>query len=561
MGKIVLSIFLFSLSFSVSAQFYGWSRSIGGSGADTCAALAVDNRADLYILGSFSGNGEFRNDSLSDKLTSNGGDDIFIQKRSKKGKYIRSTKIGGKGNDRPSSMVYHKGFIYISGTIEDTVDFGISKIAPKGKRAIFLAKMDTIGKCVWVKTIGDSAYSRARSLAINKDGIYLSGEASGKIENISCNNSMFIQKRDFDGNITWTKTFGSKRSVVSNAITYDSLGNIYNVGALNGLNVDFNPSTLKDSLLSSTFNTQPDIFIQKLNSNGDFVWAKKAGSTAPEEATTIAITGNELFLSGFISSNSQTVDFDFSTTGITNLTSAGGKDIFVGKYDLNCKLIWIKSIGNTKDDNAKQLEIDKFKNIYLSGTFNNSAGTTTDFMGKTMGANGSYDAFCIKFTTLGKCILAKQFAGSGSDFGTAIKADTMNNVYITGSYAGTISDLGPKSNTAVGTNDIFIYKSLLFKDSDIYFTDPSNPSDLDEFSYNFTIYPNPFSDNLHLSFDQLLENATLSILSLSGQILQNKTVMQGQTSEILNMEELIPGIYFVKISCGSYNYTYKIHKI
>ena len=113
-------------------------------------------------------------------------------------------------------MIYYNGFIYISGTIEDSVDFGVEKVAPKGKRSVFLAKMDTIGKCIWVKTIGDSASSRANSLAINKDGIYVSGEISGKVDNVNQNNAMFIQKRDLNGIVLWTKTFGPKRNIISN---------------------------------------------------------------------------------------------------------------------------------------------------------------------------------------------------------------------------------------------------------------------------------------------------------------------------------------------------------
>ena len=565
MLKNLFTLILVFISISVSAQFYGWSRSIGGSGADTCAALAVDNQANLYILGSFSGNGEFRNDSLSDKLTTAGGDDIFLQKRSKKGKYIRSKKIGGKGNDRPNSMIYYKGSIYISGTIEDSVDFGIVKVASKGKRTIFIAKMDTIGNFIWVKTIGDDLYSRARSLAINKDGIYLSGEITGKLENVSYINSMFLQKLDFNGNVSWTKTFGTKRSVVSNAITTDSLGNIYNVGGLNGTNVDFNPSTLKDTILSSSINGVADIFIQKLNANGELIWVKKTGGTAADEANTIVSKGNELYVSGYFS---LTVDFDYSSTGISNLVSKGGKDIFVGKYDLNGKLTWIKQIGNTKEENARQLEIDKYTNIYLSGNFNNSAGTTTDFLGKPLGSSGSVDAFCIKFDAQGKIkldkdgkFLAKQFAGSGSDYGSAIKADTMNNVFISGSYGGSIAlDLGSKSNTCVGANDIFIYKSLLFKDSDIYFTE-GGQSSITENSLHLNVYPNPVSDKLHLTFDQLINNGTLSITTLTGQTLQTKEVSEGQTFETINLTELTPGIYFVRLTSGSNNYTYKIHKI
>ena len=549
MLKNLFTLFLVFISISASAQFYGWSRSFGGSGTDTCASLAIDSKADLYILGSFSGSGEFRNDSLFDKLSATGGEDIFLQKRSKKGKYIRSKKIGGKGNDRPTSMIYHKGSIYISGTIEDSVDFGIVKVASKGKRTIFIAKMDTIGNFIWVKTIGDSLYSRARSLAINNDGIYLSGEITGKLENVSYINSMFLQKLDFNGNVSWTKTFGTKRSVVSNSITTDSLGNIYNVGGLLGNNVDFNPASNKDSILSITSASSLDIFVQKLNSNGEFKWAFKMGSAA--EATSIVIKGDELFLAGNFSS---TVDFDPSSVGIKNLTSNGNaKDIFIGKYDLNSKLIWVNQIGSTSEEIAKQLEVDKYKNIYLHGTFSTKNGTSTNFLGLTLSTPGNTDAFLLKFNNLGKGILAKTFGGTKTDFGGAIKADTMQNIYVAGSFMESIKLDPTKTYTSVGANDIFIYKSLLFEETE--------SSSISENSLNIKVYPNPVSDNLYLTFDQLLESATLSITTLNGQTIQSKQILQGQTSENINTNDLIPGIYFVQLSSGINTYTYKIHKI
>ena len=136
----------------------------------------------------------------------------------------------------------------------------------------------------------------------------------------------------------------------------------------------------------------------------------------------------------------------------------------------------------------------------------------------------------------------------------------MNNIFISGSYGGSLSlDLGSKSNTSLGANDIFIYKSLLFKDSDIYFTEIQ--SSISEYSLNIKVYPNPVSDNLQVTFDQLLESATLSIRTLTGQTIQSKQLSQGQTSEVLNTNELIPGIYFVNLTSGTNSYTYKIHKI
>ena len=370
---------------------------------------------------------------------------------------------------------------------------------------------------------------------------------------------MFIQKRDFNGNVNWTKTFGTKRSVVSNSITTDSLGNIYNVGGLFGTNVDFNPSSLKDTLLSSTTDGLPDIFIQKLNANGELVWAKKTGSIVSDEANTIVIKGNEVYVSGYFSN---TVDFDFSTNGISNLISKGGKDIFIGKYDLNGNFIWIKQIGNTKDENSKQLEIDKYKQLYLVGTFNTSSGSSTDFLGNSLSTPGNNDVFCLKFDTQGKGIFAKQFSGSGSDYGSAIKADTMNNFYVSGSYSGSLSISGaPKTYTSNGISDVFIYKSLLTKDSDSILYIGNKPAGITEKTMNFKIYPNPVENNLNISFDQLEQNSTISIISIAGQTIQSKELTQGEINTTLETDNLTPGMYFVKLNTGNNNYTYKIQKL
>ena len=129
----------------------------------------------------------------------------------------------------------------------------------------------------------------------------------------------------------------------------------------------------------------------------------------------------------------------------------------------------------------------------------------------------------------------------------------MQNIYVAGSFTESIKLDPTKTYTSVGANDIFIYKSLLF--------DETESSSISENSLNIKVYPNPVSDNLYLTFDQLLESATLSITTLNGQTIQTKQISQGQTSENINTNDLIPGIYFVQLSSGINTYTYKIHKI
>ena len=137
----------------------------------------------------------------------------------------------------------------------------------------------------------------------------------------------------------------------------------------------------------------------------------------------------------------------------------------------------------------------------------------------------------------------------------------MNNVFISGSYAGSLSldpSASAKANIASGTNDIFIYKSLLFADSDVNSTEYQ--SSLTENTLNVNIYPNPVSDKVYFTFDQLTEAATIAISSISGQTIKSKELAIGQISDSFEMQDLTSGIYFVHVTSGKNMYTYKLNK-
>jgi hypothetical protein len=71
-----------------------------------------------------------------------------------------------------------------------------------------------------------------------------------------------------------------------------------------------------------------DVFISKLDTSGNFVWAKNITGGGYDEGNAIAvdISGN-VYTAGVFA---KTADFDMGS-GIFNLTSAGGNDIFVHK--------------------------------------------------------------------------------------------------------------------------------------------------------------------------------------------------------------------------------------
>src|SRR5205085_161711 len=97
------------------------------------------------------------------------------------------------------------------------------------------------------------------------------------------------------------------------------------------LTVDFDPGpgVFNITVYGPTFDS--DDFILKLDSAGNFVWAKRMGGTDSEWANKILLdAAGNVYSTGFFSSN--TADFD-PGPATYNLNCAGGLDVFISKLD------------------------------------------------------------------------------------------------------------------------------------------------------------------------------------------------------------------------------------
>ncbi len=73
-----------------------------------------------------------------------------------------------------------------------------------------------------------------------------------------------------DPNLKWARQMGGSSTDIGHSITIDGGGNVYTTGYFRET-VDFDPGTGVQNLTSTGWD---DIFIQKLDANGDFLWAK-----------------------------------------------------------------------------------------------------------------------------------------------------------------------------------------------------------------------------------------------------------------------------------------------
>ena len=462
MKIVISSLVIFLTSMFSYSQDFDWAKSLGGVDSDTAIALVVDNVSSVYTVGNFMGTSDFNQDSLvSFELTSNGMQDIFIQKTDAFGDFVWAKKIGGTGIDKINSIKILNNKIYIFGSFQNSVVFGGTTKISNGLSDCFIAELDTSANVVWVKTFGSVQNDFIKSADVTGQGLFCVGEYSGTIEQISGDGSMFVQKRTLTGEVNWTESVGVSHKIYGNSISVDSLGFVYVTGVFNGEKLDFNPSDLKDSLLTSektnTSVSTDDIFILKLDPMGGFKWVKKIASTSYDASMSIALKSNFFVLTGYYQG---TVDFGNGK----KVTSIGKEDIFVGKYDLDGNCLWIKSVGGPKTDIGRSIFIDWNNLIYIAGSFQDNFGITgVDFDPGSgtfyLKSEKTINAFYLKLTASGDFSYACSYGGIGVDQAMCISANKMQDVMIVGNFEN-VATFSIKKLYSKGKSDFFVLKTV-----------------------------------------------------------------------------------------------------
>lgn len=409
MKKITLLFFtiLFSNA-TFYAQNYVWAKNIGGSGSDLGAAIAIDDVGNIYATGTFSGTVDFDPGLATTLLTSAGQNDIFVLKLDASGDLLWVKGMGGTSTEYATSItVDDLGHVYSTGWFTGTADFdpsaGTSTLTSSGSLDVFVTKLDSSGHLLWAKSMGGTSAERAMSVTVDSFGnVYTTGWFEGIADfdpgagtsNLSSvgSDDVFISKLDPLGNFIWAKNMGgTASSVFSTAMALDGSNAVYTTGFFQGT-VDFDPGAGLNNLTSEG---SRDIFISKLDSAGDFIWAKSIGGTNYAESHSIAVDGfGNVYTTGYFHG---TADFD-PGTGTTSLTSEGAHDVFISKLDALGHFIWAKSWGGTgtSGDGGSSVALDRSGNVYTTGEFQGTVDFDPGAGTSNLASEGDNDIFISK---------------------------------------------------------------------------------------------------------------------------------------------------------------------
>lgn len=346
----------------------------------------TDGSGNLYVTGFFSGTVSIPTSPTTTDLVSAGGTDIFVMKINPSGNIEWAFRIGAGSDDRVNAIKVDKmnNRLIVAGHFAGNgvaVSVGgsltIGSYLPTDTDAFFVAYdlskgFNDTAFAIAAKVIGGANFQTLYALEVDNGGrVYVGGyyqstctlETSPSLISLPNPGSGFegwVARYDFIAGSSfqhqWSARIGANNA---NDNVYDIAieeGNCYVVGyASFGATISGSPTVFPGS-------SSGNAFLAKLSISGGAVtdFVNIASGASGSDAQKIKLRGNYAFIAGTFGG---TTDFN-PTAGTTDLASAGGRDVFVAKYDVSSapNLLWAARIGG-----ANNTIWDELGNIALQG--------------------------------------------------------------------------------------------------------------------------------------------------------------------------------------------------
>ncbi len=526
---------------------------------------------------------------------------------------ISGLPTGNLANVSPSMVVDHLGNVIVCNVIvgADTI-ITDDQIFPETysftpNSDLFLAKYNSLGSLVWLKTIIGEQDCAPLDIAVDDDGnIYVGGLMSHSItiEGVvyerpgATQLGFFIMKLSASGDLQWLQKsdFNGSRCYSlywtgeDLAFAIPFTGTVELDGQVYSADVPVNPS-------------YQDILFGRLSPNGELLSAFQIGGmgnvdvralicdesgyllqgqfdleltfdgatlTTPAQAhyslyqlavsndgsllwAHKSMNGPDLYVLpyGMGLTNGDKVIFsgvyDYSALTIDGMTigNTAARDIFVGELNRSDGSVnWLKKASGSQTDYTETL-VSKGANSWLGGYFWSSQFDYEGFQLDNTN-DGEYDGFVVSIDNDGKPRCGIGFHGNGQEAIRSIQITEDLQLLALVSFNNTIEFNG-QTYTAQGNYDLLVIKTCLPCDT---LTSIAETTQTQPVSLN--IYPNPFSTQCQLNYRTAQgTQPTLQLTDMLGRTVQTIQLSSHEGTYILDAATLGTGIYFCSLVSGA----------
>jgi hypothetical protein len=373
---VVGMILLLVASLVAQAPDTLWTRTYGGTDLEWGSSISQTSDGGYIIAGNTESFGA-------------GMEDYYLLKINSNGDTIWTKTYGGTGSDYGAAVLQasDQGFVMTGWTYS----FGM------GESDVWLVKTDTIGNIEWTKTYGGTEHEMAHSMQKTYDNCYVITGASGEW----FSRDVYLIKIDTLGDTLWTRRYGGTGIDIARFVQQNSDSGYIIVGSSESFGAGssdlylLRTNQLGDTLWTRTFGSADydigtavmqtseggflaagfaetptgytDIYLVKIDENGDSIWTKSYGAQYYD------------FCNAIISLNND----EFVIAGGSELSNPPWGDFYLAKIDSIGNVIWENTYGGDSIDEAFAVQAT-FDGGYIL------VGYTESFGG------GSYDIYVVK---------------------------------------------------------------------------------------------------------------------------------------------------------------------
>lgn len=534
--------------------------------------ISFDQNQDIFLNCSYTGTVDLDHGPGTQSVISIGAIDRALVKLSAtNGDFIWGGSAGSVGNDYEGVIAndangnLYSG-IYFTGVYDADPSAAVQNFTASATDFL-VSKIDASGNLVWAKQFASTSNAYVSSMDINSAGeVFLSGSFNGTLDfdpgagvnNLSSSSNtdfdMYFSKLDASGNPIWVKQIGNTGLDYGSHLKLGTNGNIYCSGQYTGL-VDFDSGAGTMALNSGT-TTQG--YVVEFNASGTPNWVK---SLIGYSATDMAL---DLYNGICLTGQYRAADFN-PGAGTFSLTANGGTwpDIYISKLNSNGDFLWAKTIGSLNEDGPNTITIDGTNAIHVAGRFK----TTCDFDPNggyypltANGGNFNYDGFMLKLcqtpdlaSVIGNAVLCADQTGTYSvtappnavSYVWTLPVDwtgssTTNSISIT---PGSTGSLSVKIGNACGYSPVQSLSVSVEICTGIK-SENLNPA---------YIYPNPSNGDFYI---ESLGSYNTLVFNNLGKIVHSATIIPGKN--LLELHDLAKGIYLLELSNTEGRFVHKI---
>jgi hypothetical protein len=376
-----------------------FARSFGGAGTVNPNDISLDSAGNILTAGSFAGVIDFAPGKPQSWRMSADAAGLFVSRLSPAGKYAGALTIGGAGLIVANAVAADaEGNLWITGQFEQDADFdptaGNTVLSAGGA---FIAKYDSRWALQLAKRIGDTPQNGGTSLKIDPAGAaYVAGYYSGS--------------PDFDiGNGVYRMTAAGETDgfllKITNAGKFSYVRGRENAPVKSIALGSANEIVLAGGGVTRLAQDLPDYSLSRLFGDGNL----QVQAMAVDDADDLYITGT---FSG-------TLTFG-AGAGQVQFTSAGGTDVFIGKFCNKCNITWGRVIGGPGDDTAADIALGSDGSIAVTGIFQETADFDPGAGTHDLTSAGGDDVFLLKLNAAGGFAWAERIGEAHDDIAGAV---------------------------------------------------------------------------------------------------------------------------------------------